>query len=136
MLWSAFTRRRWDGSSGSSGRRLLPVREANGEGDHAKHGGGVSAAPLPGGTRDEVEDPIKLSPHAFGREPDNPDVLLPQPYRPPSVMGDPIRTLVTPSIHLDRQLCRRAVEVEDIGADRMLTTELQSRQPLAAQTGP
>ena len=44
MWWSACTRRRWAGSSGSSGRRLLPVREANGEGDHAKHGGGVSAS--------------------------------------------------------------------------------------------
>ena len=104
MWWSACTRRRWAGSSGSSGRRLLPVREANGEGDHAKHGGGVSAAPLPGDTRDEVEDPVELRSHALGRETDNPDVLLPKPYRPSSVMGDPIRTLVAPSIHLNRQL--------------------------------
>jgi len=102
MWWCGCTRRRWDGSSGSSVRRLLPIFD--GEGDHAKHGGGASAAPLPGDTRDEVEDPVELSPHAFGRETDNPDVLLPQPYRPSSVMGDPIRTLVAPSIHLDRQL--------------------------------
>jgi len=77
MLWCDCTRRRWAGSSGSSGSCLLPVREANGEGDQPKGGGGVSTAPLPGDMRDEVEDPIKLSPHTLRREPDNADVLLP-----------------------------------------------------------
>ena len=136
-MWSsACTPRPSDGSNGSSGNRLLPVREANGEGDHPKGGGGVSTAPLPGETRDEVEDPIKLRPHTLRREPNNPDVLLPQPGSPPSVMCDAIRTFMTPSIHLDSQLRCGAVEVQDVGADRMLTAKLQSRQPLPAQMGP
>jgi len=134
MWWCGCIRQRWAGSSGSSGNRLLPI--SDGEGDHAKHGGGVSAAPLPGDTRDEVEDPIKLSPHAFGRKPNDPDVLFPKPDSPPSVMCDAVRTLVTPSIHLDCQLRCGTVEVQYVGADRMLTAKLQSRQSFAAQTGP
>ena len=104
MWWCGCTRRRWDGLSGSSASCLLPVREANGEGDHAKHGGGVSAAPLAGDTLDEVEDPVEFRPHAFGRKPDYTDILFPEPEGSPSVMRNPIRSLVAPSIHLDGQL--------------------------------
>ena len=50
--------------------------------------------------------------------------------------SDAVRTLVTPSIHLDCQLRCGTVEVQDVGADRMLTAKLQSRQSFAAQTGP
>jgi hypothetical protein len=82
--------------------------------------------PLHRRSRDELQHVVEMPPHALGREPHDPDILLTQPGGPSPVVRDPVRMLMTLSVHRDRQPDLGAVEVQYVGTDRVLASEFQT----------
>jgi hypothetical protein len=62
--------------------------------------------------------------------------LLREPGVAPLILADSVGLIVRSTIHLHRQSCRNAVEVEDVWADWMLAAEAEVGELPAAQFGP
>ncbi len=72
------------------------------------------------GSPDEIHDPIQMHPDILGGEPNDPHALFAQPRCAPRVVRDLLGTFVALTVDFDGQLRCRAVEVENVRADRML----------------
>ena len=92
--------------------------------------------------RSTVEGGQRKSHDAFGYRPCVPENLtggIPQdsiPTRlkvivPSRVASRPVASIMSLAINLDYELCRRAIEIHDVGIDRMLFAESRAhRRPL------
>jgi hypothetical protein len=67
-----------------------------------------------------VGDRIGISQHVLGRNAQDLNALAPDPLGPHLIALRPITSVMRKPIHLDRQLCRWAIEVQNIRPNRVL----------------
>ncbi len=119
----------------------LPIREGEWGGQTAQRSGGGDRVitvwnPLPHTCQDEVHHPADLVANVTGPQPDYANTLRRQPSCPPSVVRSLFLAEMRRPIDLNSQLHPRTIEVEDVGPDRMLSSELHPVQPRGAQPNP
>ena len=68
----------------------------------------------------------RMSFHFGGRDSQDTHTVRTKPRVPCQVMLDLLQLLMPGTIDLHTQSCRRAVEVENVGSDRVLPAEAQS----------
>ena len=68
-----------------------------------------------------------------GVEPQHPDALRVQPSIAGDIANRPLRVVVRRSIHLDDQLGRRRMKVEDVSAKRRLSPKADAAEVVASQ---
>ena len=77
--------------------------------------------------QDRVGNIIGIAKHILRRNAKNRDALGFEPFRARVIPLGPIAKVVCSAVDLDRQLRRRAIEVEYVCSDRMLTPDAHIR---------
>ena len=85
---------------------------------------------------DAVQHPFEIAEHIARGDPIDIDAPQAEPFRASAVVGNLVRMLVKPPVDLYGQPRLVAVEVEDVGADRMLAAKPHSAEPTTAQSSP
>jgi len=93
----------------------------------------VEGRPTLHGPADFCERSVHVSEHVPRRDTEHVNALAIQPGGPALVMGDVVRVIVALAVDLYRQSKLPAVEIEDVGADRVLPAEAEAGQTLSTQ---
>lgn len=86
--------------------------------------------------RDQAKRRIDVFNDQPRRQPQRPDTVLSHPSITGSVPHHLLFPLVNASIYLDRQLGGVAIEVEDVGAKRVLPSEVEALESLGSDRPP
>jgi hypothetical protein len=70
--------------------------------------------------------------HQMDRQPQRSDISLGEPHIAARILFATAGNSVNAAVHLDRQLCGMAVEVEDVGTERVLSPEVQTIKSIGA----
>jgi len=108
----------------------------DGEGDHEVVEGLLATNPLFDVRPDPRQYAIKINADGLGRNSNNENTLFPRPRRWSLILFPLIWLHVDLPVDLDRHTGFRAVEVQHIGPDRVLSPELQTGQFATTQTYP
>lgn len=83
-----------------------------------------------------MEHAIEFVPDVRSAQSNDANALLPEPCCPSPIMRDLIGLLVAGPVDLDRELRLGAMEIEDVGGDGMLATELEAMQSIGSDAVP
>jgi hypothetical protein len=111
--------------------KVLPVREARGEGDRVKRGGVAATTARFGRRQDQVHRGFDVAVKVPSRDAARAEAAPPEPIVSCHIMSRAFAHPVSNTVDLDAEFRGRAIEVEHIGAHRMLSAGLQ-----AAGAGP
>ena len=111
----------------------LPSRGGAG-GGVCNFNGRSTALNIPSNPHNLRHNPVDARPDLLVAEPDDPDTLLAEERRPLLVVLEPVVVRTAVQLHAEPQL--GAVEVEHVGADTLLPTELPAARAPAPQSPP
>jgi hypothetical protein len=84
----------------------------------------------------EGQNAVEFVFHVFRSNADDPDALGSEPAGALLITCDPVRIIMNTSVHFDGQPCGRAVEIENVRAERVLTPKLEAVQTMSADADP
>ena len=82
------------------------------------------------------QNPIQLVMDIQSPNPNDPNAFAAQPVGAPRIVRDLVRMVMRRAIHLDRQFCSGAVEIQNIRPDRVLFSKTQSAELITLQAAP